>query len=77
VGLAPLVALQAHCTDGLSHPLAHLLALHAEVLEPERDVVLDEWGDEPVLGVLEEHPDPAAHQIGLGCRVESSHADLA
>src|SRR5918998_220305 len=76
VGLSPLVAFEADGPDRLPHPTPHLLARHAQVLEPEGDVVLDEWRDEPVLGVLEEHPYPLSRLEGVDRGVDASHPDL-
>jgi hypothetical protein len=49
----------------------HLLAGDAEVLQAESYVVLDERGDEAVLGVLEKDAEVLADLERFRCRVAS------
>jgi hypothetical protein len=53
MGLVAFVAFEADDPYGPGNPIAHLLAGNAKVLEAEGDVVLNERGNEAVLGVLE------------------------
>src|SRR5215217_5411987 len=54
---------------GPGDPIAHLLARNAEVLQAESDVVLDERGDEAVLGVLEKEAQVLTDLEGFRGRV--------
>ena len=49
--------------ERLVHPTADFLGRNAEVFGAEGDVLLDDGGNELVIGVLEDHADPSAKLI--------------
>ena len=53
------VALHADGRECVSHALADLRRLYAEVFRPEGDVVLDDGSDDLIVGILEHH----AHEL--------------
>src|SRR5215210_7190995 len=75
--LAALVAFQADGPYSPGDPIAHLLVWDAEVLEAEGDVVLNERGDEAVLGVLKEDAEVLADLEWFRGRIAVRHEHSA
>jgi hypothetical protein len=69
MGLAAFVAFEAYGFYSPGDPLTHLLPGNAEVLQAKSYVVLDERGDEAVLGILEENAEVLADLERFGGRV--------